>query len=119
MTRIAMFLALCVFAGCASNAQGPAADGGACSCASKLEQLQVSTCVPQTDGSCADAGVRDGSFADVIDYLCNYADTADSGTVKPDISCEAATYTVSCRGETHHFTLVAGDAGECRAEAAP
>lgn len=113
--RVVLFVALCAFAGCAADVQ-PSDAAAACSCSSELELVEVSNCAPQDDGSCGDAGVHEGTLADVLTYVCNYTDTADGAAVKPDISCDRDTYTVICRGSTLHFHLVAGDAGACRAE---
>jgi hypothetical protein len=118
MSRVVLFVALCAFVGCAADVQ-PSDAAAACSCSAELDMVEVSNCVPQADGSCADAGVHEGTLADVLAYVCNYTDTPDGIAVKPDVHCDRDTYTVSCRGATTHFHLVAGDAGECRAEVQP
>jgi hypothetical protein len=100
-----------VFGACVS--QEHPSDSGTCSCASELAQLEVSNCAPQEDGSCIDAGVHEGTLADVFEYVCNYTDS--DGVVEPDISCAGNVVAVACRGVTLHFRIVAAD-GECRVE---
>jgi hypothetical protein len=116
-SRIVVLVALCAVVGCVSSEADAvhAADGGACACGAELERVTVANCAPQADGSCADAGVHEGTLADVLTYVCNYTDS-DAGEIKPDITCENDTLSVSCRGATLRFAIVAGADGECRAE---
>lgn len=119
-------LALCavgvlalVLASCADHVDdvddvdaGPSAvDAGACSCDSSLDlvHVRVSGCVPQSDGSCLDAGVNAGdlSLRDFVDGLC---------PEPAELTCADGVYTDSCRGLITRFPLVASDGGGCHVE---
>lgn len=100
-----LFFVLATLAACGSDARPPAENPCACENAPAVPYT-IEHCTPQPDGSCADAGVYEGTdLAALFDAICPSA---------PQQSCKGDVHTVNCEGRTSSFRLVPldGDAGD-------